>query len=63
LADPFRLNQHQNGWRREHFVVYLLLECEVGYIANSPNDGGLNFIFNRRTGPISAALALTIDAP
>jgi len=47
----------------EHFVVDLVLECEAGYIASSPDDGGLNYIFNRRTGPISAALALTIDAP
>ncbi len=47
----------------EHFVVDLLLECETGYIATSPSDGGLDYIFNRRTGPISAALAVTIDAP
>jgi hypothetical protein len=51
------------SWRLEHFVVDLLLGCETGYIANSPNDSGLNYIFNRRTAPISAALALTIDAP
>lgn len=63
LAAPFALDQHRAGWRLEHFVVDLLLECETGYIANSPDDGGLNYIFNRRTGPISAALALTIDAP
>jgi len=44
-------------------VVDLLLNCETGYIASSPSDGGLNYIFNRRSGPISAAIALTIDAP
>ena len=63
LAEPFTLEQHHAGWRLEHFVVDLVLECEAGYIASSPDDGGLNYIFNRRTGPISAALALTIDAP
>jgi hypothetical protein len=47
----------------EHFVVDLLLNCETGYIARSPSDGGLNYIFNRRSGPISAAITLTIDAP
>ncbi len=52
-----------SGWRLEHFVVNLLLECETGYIANSPDDNGLNYVFNRRTGPISAALAITLDAP
>lgn len=63
LAAPFTDDWHQNGWRLENFVVDLLLECEEGYIANSPSDGGLNYIFTRRSGPISAALALTIDAP
>lgn len=63
LAGPFTLDQHRGGWRLEHFVVDLLLDCEAGYIANSPRDGGLNYIFDRRTGPISAAIALTIDAP
>lgn len=63
LAAPFNLDAHRAGWRLEHFVVDLLLECEGGYIANSRQDGGLNYIFNRRGGPISAALALTIDAP
>jgi hypothetical protein len=63
LPAPFDQERHRAGWRLEDFVVDLLLECEVGYIANSPSDGGLNYIFNRRTGPISAALALTLDAP
>ena len=63
LANPFADNAHRSGWHLEHFVVDLLLECEVGHIAESPNDSGLEYIFNRRTGPISAALALTIDAP
>jgi hypothetical protein len=63
LAAPFTLAQHQAGWRLEHFMVDLLLNCETGYIASSPSDRGLNYIFNRRTGPISAAIALTIDAP
>jgi hypothetical protein len=63
LTSPFMANEHRSGWRLEHFVVDLLLECQVGHVAQSPNDAGLNYIFNRRTGPISASLALTIDAP
>jgi hypothetical protein len=63
LAAPFNHDAHRAGWRLEHFVVNLLLECETGYVANSPNDDGLNYVFNRRSGPISAALSLTIDAP
>jgi hypothetical protein len=50
------------GWRLEDFVDRLL-DCEVGYVADSPQDAGLNYIFNRRSGPITAALSLTIDAP
>lgn len=63
LPSPFTAIEHRSGWPLEHFVVDLLLECEAGHIAESPNDDGLNYIFNRRTGPISAALALAIDAP
>lgn len=48
LPAPFDNQAHCSGWRLEHFVVNLLLECDVGYIANSPSDGGLNYIFNRR---------------
>ncbi|WP_163513713.1 hypothetical protein [Fodinicola acaciae] len=63
FADPFSQNQNQAGWRLENFIVDLVLECEAGHIADSPADNGLNYIFNRRSGPISAALAITIDAP
>lgn len=60
---PFTAAQSQAGWRLEESVVHPLLECETGYIADGPNDNGLNYIFNRRSGPISAALAVTLDAP
>jgi hypothetical protein len=51
------------GWRLEDFIVDLVVGCKEGYIANSRHDRGLEYIFSRRTGPISAALALTINAP
>lgn len=63
LGGTFAAPENQGGWRLEHFVVDLLLDCQAGYLADSSNDGGLNYIFNRRSGPISAALAVTIDAP
>ncbi|MDQ4104908.1 MAG: hypothetical protein M3186_14785 [Actinomycetota bacterium] len=63
LGAPFLADLHPTGWRLEHFVTDLLLECETGYIADSRSDGGLNYIFNRRSGPIAAALAITLDAP
>jgi hypothetical protein len=63
LAAPFTLDQHRFGWRLEHFMVDPLLNCETAYIASSLADGRLNYIFNRRSGPISAAIALMIDTP
>lgn len=51
------------GWRLEDFVVNRLLDCEVGYVAASQADEGLYYIFNRRSGPISAALAISLDSP
>ena len=63
ITSPFEKAPSQAGWRLEEFVVNLLLECDTGYIAEGPNDNGLNYIFNRRSGPISAALAVTLDAP
>jgi hypothetical protein len=63
LTEPFAPDVHPAGWRLEHFVADLMLDCETGYIAGSRSDGGLNYIFNRRTGPIAAALAVTLDAP
>jgi hypothetical protein len=63
LGEPFTPAAHPAGWRLEHFVTDLLLECHTGYIAESRVDRGLNYIFNRRSGPIAAAIAVTLDAP
>lgn len=63
LGGRFSLNENAAGWRLENFVVDLLLEYEEGHIAVSRNDEGLNYIFRRRSGPIAAAIAVTIDAP
>lgn len=63
LPVPFTLDQQRVGWRLEDFVVDRLLQCEDGYIAGDPSDSNLRYVFRRRTGPIAAAIALTIDAP
>lgn len=63
LSGHFSLPESKAGWRLENFVADLLIECEVGYIAASRGDAGLNYVFNRRSGPIAAAIAVTIDAP
>lgn len=51
------------GWRLEEFIADLVVQCKAGYIAANRHDAGLEYVFNRRTGPISAAFQITIDAP
>lgn len=62
LPPPFGSND-TGGWRLEKFVVDLLLQCKVGRITDIRNDEGLYRVFYRRSGPIAAALSVTIDAP
>ena len=52
-------------WTLHNFVADRVIGCEEGYIAgmNPTQDEGLLQVFNRRSGPISAAISITIDAP
>lgn len=63
LPDPFRQAKNRGGWRLEHFVADLLMQCHVGYVAAPKNDEELFSVFFQRSGPISAAIAVTIDSP
>lgn len=63
LGTPFDASANEAGWRLEHFVADLLLTCKEGYIATGPADEGVNRVFTERGAPISAPIALTIDAP
>jgi hypothetical protein len=51
------------GWLIEEFIADLAIDCKVGHIAEKQSDEGLFRIFNRRSGPIAAAIAVTFDAP
>jgi hypothetical protein len=51
------------GWKLEDFVAVRVLDCHEGYVAADSNDQGLFRVFNRRSGPIAAAVAITFDAP
>lgn len=51
------------GWRLEDFVLDRLLDCHEGHIAADQDDEGLFLVFNRRSGPISAAIAVTFELP
>lgn len=52
-------------WPLEYFIADLVLSCKEGHVAgvNPMEDEALFRVFNRRSGPISAAIAITIDAP
>ena len=52
-------------WSLENFVADRVLRCKEGHHAgtNPMEDEGLFVVFNRRSGPISAAISITIDAP
>lgn len=52
-------------WSLEYFIADLVLSCKEGHVAgvNPMEDEALFTVFNRRSGPISAALSITIDAP
>lgn len=54
---------YSENWRLEDFAVDLLLSCQTGLIARSPDDYGLRQIFYRRSGPIGTAIAITVDGP
>ena len=52
-------------WTLHNFVADLVLGCKEGHLAGTDpmNDEGLYRVFSQRSGPISAAISITIDAP
>jgi hypothetical protein len=51
----------QAGWRLEHFVSNLLLRCKEGNLFESVDQDNIFALFNRRSGPIAAAVAVTVE--
>jgi hypothetical protein len=51
------------GWPLEHFVADLLLGCVEGSIFKDISEERIQNLFYRRTGPIAAAIAISIEAP
>lgn len=62
---PSSLSLEASPWPLEYFIADLVLSCKEGHVAgvNPMTDEALYTVFNRRSGPISAAIAITIDAP
>ena len=51
------------GRRLEDFVADRVLGCHEGYVATDPEDFALEQVFFNRSGPIAAAIAVTVDLP
>jgi hypothetical protein len=52
---------HAHGWRLEHFVANLVMKCQEGATFQSLDEENMYSLFNRRSGPIAAAMAVTIE--
>lgn len=67
--DGYRLSNHDlfvaagPGWPLEDFMADEFLECREGAQFDSPSDSRIETLFNRRSGPIAAAISLTLEAP
>ena len=51
------------GWPIEQFVADELVGCREGSPFGSINDGNIQNLFYRRSGPIAAAVSISIEAP
>jgi hypothetical protein len=49
------------GWRLENFVADEVLRCRQGALFDGTADENLDYLFYRRSAPIQAAIAITIE--
>jgi hypothetical protein len=52
-----------NGWPLEMWAADLLLTCQVGQEFDDARDADVRYFLERRSGPIGAALAVSITLP
>lgn len=62
-AEPVRSDDlfAASGWRLETFVADEVLRCRQGALFDKNSDENLDSLFYRRSAPIAAAIAVTID--
>jgi hypothetical protein len=60
MSDP---DAKPYGWRLEHFMADLLLGCRQGHRYTRDDDIPIEALFYRRSGPIAAAIAVTVEMP
>jgi hypothetical protein len=51
------------GWRLEYFIADLLLGCREGRRFDDNDRDALDGLFYRRSGPIAATIAITVEVP
>lgn len=59
----FGAKRNRAGWKLESFVSEQVLPCHEGYITTGRDDRALFDVFFRRVAPITAAIAIGVDAP
>lgn len=55
--------RHHYGWKLEHFVAQLLLRCKEGRVFAGSQDEDIQSLFFRRSGPIAAAISVSVEMP
>lgn len=63
LSAGYQGDEHTAGWRLEHFVGNLMLDCKEGLIDDSPNFEHMLELMNQKSRPMSSALSITFDMP
>jgi hypothetical protein len=53
---------HFSGWRLEYFIADLLMRCKEGHVFSDMNQN-IESLFYRRSGPIAAAMSITVEGP
>lgn len=56
-----RAAKNEYGFRLENFISDRLLRCKEGRLFEKLEDDGIYELFNRRSGPIAAAISINIE--
>jgi hypothetical protein len=63
FRDFMSASSPNGGWRLERWAADLLLSCREGRRFSSPDEGVVQQLLERRSGPIGAAMAVSIELP
>lgn len=59
----FAPHADKSGWPIEHFIADLFVACKEGTPFTKPGEEMIQRLFYRRSGPIAAAISITIEGP